>query len=235
MKKRILIVDDNPRILTLIREALEEEGFMVMTAASSNEAVRKAKTSLPELILLDIMLPGIGGWEICRVLKNNIETKSIPIIIMTGTSVHPDDKIRGLEIGAFDYITKPFHSGELVARVKAVLRRREMKGQSRGKKGNGNVLTEKNIIVDVDNHMVQVNRKSVELRPKEFDLLAILLKQKGKVLSRRYLRESIWGREFSDDSRSVDMTVRRLREKLGKTASSIITVQTRGYKFVKSD
>lgn len=235
MKKRILIVDDDPRILALIKESLEEEDFMVMTASGSNEAVGKAQTSLPELILLDIMLPGIGGWEICKILKKNIKTKNIPIIIMTGTSVRPDDKVRGLEIGAFDYITKPFHSGELVARVKAVLRREEMRGQSSEKKGNGNVLVEKNIVVDMDNRAVRVNKKRVELRPKEFDLLSVLLKQKGKVLSRRYLRESIWGQEFSDNSRTVDMTVRRLREKLGKAASSIITVQTIGYKFVKSN
>ena len=227
MRKRVLVVDDDPRILELIKEFLEEEDFMVMTASSSNEAVKKALESLPSLVLLDIVLPGMGGWEICRLLKNDVSTKNIPIIIMTGTSVHPEDKVKGLELGAFDYVTKPFHSGELIARVKAVLRREEMKKQPLEEK-NG-VLAVKNIVIDINSHIVRVNKKQVELRPKEFDVLVTFLKERGKVLSRRYLTEAIWGKEFSGDSRTVDMTIRRLREKLVRAADSIETIQAIGY------
>lgn len=233
MKKRILIVDDDLRIIALIKESLEEEGFMVIAAMNSDEAVEKTLASLPDLILLDIVLPGMDGWKICRILKDNIRTRNIPIVIMTGTSVNPEDKIRGLEIGAFDYITKPFHSGELIARVKAVLRRGEMQKESKGRSGNEGVLTAKSITVDPDRRTVRVNKKHVKLRPKELDLLISLLKQKGKVLSRRFLTETVWGIEFSDNSRTVDMTVRRLREKLGKSADSIVTIQTRGYKYLE--
>lgn len=233
MKKRILVVDDDPRIIALIKEALEEEGFMMIVAMNSNEAFEKTRVSLPDLILLDIVLPGTDGWGICRILKDDIRTGNIPIIIMTGTSVNTDDKIRGLETGAFDYITKPFHSGELIARVKAVLRRGEMQKESKGKRGNDGVLTAGSITVDPDKRTVRVNKKHVKLRPKEFDLLISLLEQKGKVLSRRFLTETVWGVEFYDNSRTVDMTVRRLREKLGKSADSIVTIQTRGYKFIE--
>ena len=231
MKKRILIVDDDPRILVLIKEALEEEVFIVCTASSSYEAIEKAQQMLPDLILLDIVLPGSSGWETCRILKNDINTKDIPIIFISGTAINSNDKIKGLDIGAFDYITKPFHSGELIARVKAVLRREEMKKQPALDTKNGNLLVEGNITICFDDNTVRVNNKPIKLRPKEACLLIEMIKQKGKVLNRKYIFESVWGKEFSGSSRTVDMTVKRLRKKLGEAARRIVTVQTVGYKF----
>jgi len=171
------------------------------------------------------------GWDICRTLKSDSRTRGIPIIFITGTSIHPEDKIKGLEIGAFDYVTKPFHSEELVARVKAILRRHEMTRAATAETAAGAALKTGGISIDLNNKRATAGEKHIKLRPMEFEVLAALVKNKGKVLSRRYLMESLWGKEFDGNSRAVDITIRRLRKKLGKYSSKLQTVQSMGYKL----
>ena len=227
-KQKILVVDDEPDLVELVKDVLERNDYSVISAGNADLAIKKVRESKPDLIILDLNLPGIGGIEVCRILKRDKKTNSIPIIMLTVKSTETD-KIAGLEAGADDYMTKPFSTGELVARVKAVLRRILYVGEQ------GEVLVSGDIRLDSTEHTVYVKNEPIDFTPKEFNLLYLLMKKKGKVLSRTFLMENIWGYEYLGGTRTVDVHVRHLREKLGEEAEKIETVESVGYKFVDED
>lgn len=225
MEKKILVIDDELHILELIQFNLEANGFGVLTCDNGEDAVKIALEQEIDLIVLDLMLPGINGIEVCRLLRERYH-RNIPIIMLTAKG-EEQDKIRGLEIGADDYMAKPFSVGELIARIKAVLRRTKEKDKT-----NGNVIIVKNIVIDTEKHEVLKDNERLELTLKEFELLKMLALNRGKVLSRDTILDKIWGYEYFGDTRTVDVHIRHLRKKIGDTQNQFIeTVRGVGYKM----
>ncbi len=228
MSKRVLIVDDEKDIVDLVAYNLEKEGFRVLKAYDGEKALELARTSKPHLILLDLMLPGIQGLEVCKILRNKTETASLPIIMLTAKGDEVD-KILGLEIGADDYVTKPFSIKELMARIRALLRRLE---PARGK---AEIFEYRGLRVDFESHKVAVGGKSVNLSPTEFRLLKFLSQNPGRVYSREQLLDHVWGDEAFVEPRTVDVHIRRLRAQIEndeKNPHYIVTVRGVGYKFM---
>lgn len=226
MEKTILVVDDEVHIQELIKFNLSKNGFQVIAADNGIDALRITEDEKPDLILLDLMIPGIDGLEVCKKIRRNSSIESIPIIMITAKGEELD-KILGLELGADDYITKPFSVRELVARVKAMLRRTSLK-QEESKMKFGNIS------IDFQKHEVFRNNARVELTLKEFELLEILIKNKGKVMTRDFLLDKIWGYEYVGETRTVDVHVRHLRQKIEEDDKNPIYIQTIrgiGYKF----
>jgi len=225
MAREVLVVEDEPDIRRLVVLHLERDGFRCRTATTGSDALREVKAAVPDLVILDLMLPGVDGLEVCRQLRRDASTAAVPIIMLTAKS-DEIDRIVGLEIGADDYVGKPFSPKELVARVRAVLRRAHPDPVSP-------VLAVGPISLDAARHAVSVNGQAIVLTPKEFDLLQALLESAGRVLSREYLLNRVWGYARADviESRTVDVHVRRLRAKLGDAGSRIATVKSVGYRF----
>jgi DNA-binding response OmpR family regulator len=221
----VLIADDEKNIVQLARMYLQAEGFSVETAASGKEALEKVKLARPDLVVLDLMMPEMDGWEVCRRLRKESD---LPIIMLTARS-DDVDKIVGLELGADDYVTKPFNARELVARVKAVLRRYSVG------KAPERVLQVGDLRIDPERHEVTIGERLVELRPKEFELLTTLARNPGVVFDRERLLKLAWGYDYYGDSRTVDVHVTWLREKLRESSARIQTVWGVGYKIVESD
>ena len=226
MNSKILIVDDEEDILTLLEYNLEKAGFKVISADDGPEAIELTKKENPSLIILDIMLPSMEGTEVCKVIKRDNATSHIPIIMLTAKGEEVD-RIVGLELGADDYITKPFSPRELVLRVKAVLKR------GHGGEENEGTITAGNIRIDLERSVVISNGKPLKLTATEFKLLVELVKAKGKVLSRDALLDNVRGTDYYVTDRTIDTHIRRLREKLGKSAKHIETVRGFGYKFME--
>lgn len=226
--KKILVVDDEFHIQELIKYNLELSGFIVETADSGEMAIRKIKDELPDLIILDLMLPGIDGLEVCKRLKSDKTTKAIPIIMLTAKT-EEFDKVLGLELGADDYMTKPFSVRELTARAKALFRR-----ISPEEDGDKNVINVGNIIIDDNKREVYVNDNLVELPMKEYEILKMLSKNKGNVVSRDEILEYIWGYKYYGETRTVDVHIRHLRKKIEIEGSLqfIETVRGIGYKLI---
>ena len=226
MKEKILIVEDEKDIIKMLEYNLEKEGFKVIDARDGEDALDLAVRQHPDLILLDLMLPGMDGLEVCKALKKEVKTGSIPIIMLTAKS-QESDKVVGLELGADDYITKPFSPRELIARIKAVLRRATEKEKL------PEIFQAGDLEIDFAKISVSVKDKPVELTSKEFELLKTLLQAKGRVLSRDYLLDTIWGFDHAMEiqTRTVDVHIRTLRKKLKTAAKYIITVKNYGYRF----
>ncbi len=224
-KGKILIVDDEKNIVETIKYNLEREGFRTLAAYDGKRAVELAQREVPDLITLDVMLPELDGWEVCRLLRQDRRTKAIPIIMLT-VKGDEAEKIVGLELGADDYMTKPFSPKELVARIKAILRRAK-------ETVTEEVMAVGDLHVDVGKHLVQVKGKPVELTAKEFELLKALLEAKGRVLARDFLLDRVWGLEQSMEieTRTVDVHIGQLRKKLKHEAKRLITVKNAGYRF----
>ncbi|MDK2919604.1 MAG: two-component system, OmpR family, alkaline phosphatase synthesis response regulator PhoP [Candidatus Petromonas sp.] len=224
-KKKVLVVDDEHHILELIQFNLEAEDFDVTTCDNGEDAVRIANNEDIDLMILDLMLPGIGGLEVCRLLREEGK-HNLPIIMLTAKG-EERDKITGLDIGADDYITKPFSIGELIARVKAVLRRAMDKYDN-----DKSIIKVKDITIDIEKHEVRRNNETIELTLKEFQLLKMLAQNRGKVLSRDVILDKIWGYEYFGDTRTVDVHIRHLRKKIGDDKGLLIeTVRGVGYKM----
>jgi phosphate regulon transcriptional regulator PhoB len=225
MAREVLVVEDEPDIRRLVVLHLERDGFRCRTAANGPDALREAKANVPELVVLDLMLPGLDGLEVCRRLRSDASTAGVPIIMLTAKSDEVD-RVVGLEVGADDYVAKPFSPKELVARVRAVLRRARPSTPTR-------VLTVGPVTLDPERHVVTLGGRALQLTPKEFDLLQALLEAAGRVLSREYLLNHVWGYARADEieSRTVDVHVRRLRAKLGDAGSRIATIKSVGYRF----
>ncbi|RJQ25950.1 MAG: DNA-binding response regulator [Peptococcaceae bacterium] len=232
---KILVVDDEKNILELLRFNLEREGYQVMTAVDGVAALELARTGRPDLIVLDVMLPGQDGLAVCRDLHQYPETKNIPIIMLSARGEELD-RVLGLEMGADDYVTKPFSPRELVARIKARLRRArselaEEREAGRTEKGR---LCFGRMVVDEDRFAVYIDGVKQDLTPKEFELLRFLARRPGRVFSRDFLLEQVWGYDYAGDSRTVDVHVRHIRQKLENLlegSQCIETVRGVGYRF----
>ena len=223
-KQKILIVDDDLNIAQLIKLLLEKEGYDVITCGRGDEALSLFQTKAPDLLLLDIMLPGMDGWQVCRAVR---QQSSVPIIMLSAKD-ETFDKVLGLELGADDYITQPFDNKELVARVKAVLRR------SAATESEPNTISWPGLTVSLNTYEVQYRGKQLDMPPKELELLYFLASHKNRVFTREQLLEQVWGFEFFGDSRTVDQHIKRLREKMTGSEElgwQIKTVWGVGYKF----
>lgn len=225
MAAKVLVVDDEKDILDLVRHHLEKEGFHCLQASNGGAALRLARESRPDLLILDLMLPGLDGLEVCRRLRRESPTARLPIIMLTAKAEEVD-RVVGLEVGADDYIVKPFSPRELVARVKAILRRTQEPAAP-------HTIRVGDLEINEGGHQITIRGKAVELTAKEFGLLCALVRANGRVLNREQLLETVWGyAEAAEiESRTVDVHVRRVREKLGPEARRIVTVKGVGYRF----
>ncbi|MFZ5649777.1 MAG: response regulator [Bacillota bacterium] len=227
----VLVVDDEQNILELLKYNLEKEGYRVLAAPDGNTALDLAGRERPDLILLDVMLPGYDGLSVCRSLRQNEATRKIPIIMISARGEELD-KVLGLELGADDYVTKPFSIRELLARVKARLRGKD--DEAAKEKRDSGVIVHGKLVIDQNRFMVTVDGIRQDLTPKEFDLLRFLAAEPGKVFSREYLLEKIWGYDYMGDSRTVDVHVRHIRQKFEQIPGCpqyIETVRGVGYRF----
>jgi DNA-binding response OmpR family regulator len=223
---RVLVVEDDPDIAELVSRYLDRAGYSSTRVTSGREALEAVRSKQPDLIVLDLMLPQIDGLEVCRLLRANDSTSAIPIIMLTARAEEAE-RIVGLEVGADDYIAKPFSPNELVARVRALLRRAQRHDAPLSRP-----MTYDGIAVDPERHTVVLDGRDVKLTAKEFLLLTYLLEHRGRVLSRDVLLEQVWGYRYTGGTRTVDVHVRRLREKLPLLATALVTVKQFGYKLV---
>jgi len=226
MKEKILIIEDEKDIVKMLEYNLQKEGFRTIYAYDGEDGLRLAQREYPDLMLLDLMLPGKDGLEICKIIKKDDKISQIPIIMLTAKS-QEIDKIIGLEFGADDYVTKPFSLRELVARVKAVLRRSQDKNLPLEIQKIGSLE------INFSKITVLVGGKKVELTSKEFELLKTLLNARGRVLSRDFLLDTVWGFDnaVNIQTRTVDVHIRSLRKKIGQESKRIVTVKNYGYRF----
>jgi len=236
MSEKILVVDDEISLQETLAYNLKKQGYDVVTTGEGTEALRLAREIKPDLIILDIMLPGLDGFEICRILRKEMTT---PVLMLTARD-DEIDRVVGLEVGADDYLAKPFSMRELIARVKAQLRRvrlirDEIKEDAEAdQKLKNEIFTFDNLIIDMTRREIKVNDEVVPFKPKEYELLSFFAQHKGQVLTREVILERVWGWDFIGDSRTVDVHVRWLREKIEQDPASpsrIITVRGAGYRF----
>ncbi len=227
-RPRVLVVEDEESIAEAIRYALEVEGFEVLVAGTGSEGVRLAESRRPSLVLLDVMLPESSGLDVCRRIR---QSSDVPIVMLTARDSEAD-KVAGLELGADDYVVKPFSMRELIARVRAHVRRSERSGQF---EEAAEVLRSGPIEVDIAAHEVRRAGTPVELRPKEFELLESLIRRKGRLSTREALIDEVWGPSYFGDTKTLDVHIKRLRTKLEddpRAPRRIVTVRGLGYKFV---
>lgn len=227
-----MVVEDDSTLLGVIKYNLAKEGYTTITASDGAQAIEAARKEHPDLIILDIMLPKLDGLEVCRILRHE---SNILIIMLTAKS-EEIDKVVGLEIGADDYMTKPFSMKELLARIKAMLRRAEMALQQSGPSTTAHlsVIRAGEFEIDVERHTASLNGFAINLTHKEFDLMAFMMRNKNRVMSRDYLLEKVWGYDFSGDTRTVDVHIRWLRQKIERDPGDpkhLVTVRGVGYKF----
>lgn len=230
MDKTILIIEDEVAIVEILTFNLEREGYRVVSALDGEEGVRLAKEENPDLILLDVMLPKMDGFEVCKYVRSRMNT---PIIMLTAREEEVD-KVLGLELGADDYVTKPFSRRELLARIKANIRRRILDDSAETTTQEDGVLRFGDLVINTNSMGVTKNKKPVDLTPREFELIKFLATQPNKVFSREELMEKVWNFEFYGDLRTVDVTVRRLREKIEENPAEPVYILTRrgaGYLF----
>ncbi|MFM8558067.1 MAG: response regulator transcription factor [bacterium] len=227
MSELVMVIEDEKEIRDLVRYNLEKAGYRVAAAADGEEGLRQLFAARPDALVLDLMLPGMNGLEILREVRQEPVTHDLPVLVLTARSAEMD-KLLGFEHGADDYLTKPFSPRELVARVKALVRRASPSGLSRA-------LEAGDLRVDVDAREARLHDQRLDLTPREFDLLAFLVRHPGRVLSRDELLRKVWGYDYVGETRTVDVHVRRLRAKLGDAADRIETVLGSGYKFVSDE
>ena len=230
--KKILIVDDEKPIVDILKFNLEKEGFVTSVAYDGEEAINLALSIKPDLILLDLMLPKVDGFNVCKELRKSLVC---PIIMLTAKE-EVVDKIIGLELGADDYMTKPFSIREVIARIKANLRRHTLPETEEEKKKDNNKIQIKDMIIDSEKYIAIIDNKKIDLTIKEFELLKMLSSQPDQVFTREQILKGVWGYDFFGDARTVDVTIRRLREKIEKNPADPQYVQTkRGMGYYISD
>ncbi len=222
--ERVLVVDDEPDIVALVAYHLAKAGFRVSTAASGSQALDQAKRDRPSLVVLDLMLPGLSGFDVLEAMRRNDETRSIAVLMLTARRDEPD-RIRGLSLGADDYLTMPFSPAELVLRVKAILRR------TGAQSPQDETLEVGDVAINRSAHTVSVSGKTVDLTPTEYKLLILLAERRGRVQARSLLLQSVWDAAPDIQTRTVDMHVQRLRTKLGDAGDLIETVRGFGYRI----
>ena len=224
----ILLVEDEASLAESVRYNLEREGFRVTVASDGARGLERFRTDRPSLVILDLMLPEMSGLDVCKLIR---EESAVPIIMLTAKDAEAD-KVAGLELGADDYVTKPFSMRELISRVRAQLRRAGMAGAMSGNE----VLTGGPVVLDPERHEVRVRGELVSLPPKEFSLLHLLLARKGRLVTRHFMIEEIWGPGYFGDTKTLDVHVKRVREKVEedpRKPEHIVTVRGLGYKFVE--
>ncbi|HEX2158800.1 MAG TPA: response regulator transcription factor [Actinomycetes bacterium] len=224
---KVMVVDDEESLLEAIRYALSREGFEVVTASDGGEAVRDFEAERPDLVVLDLMLPTLNGWDVCRRIR---ATSQVPILMLTARDAEVD-RVVGLEMGADDYVTKPFSLRELVARVRALLRRA---GTAEGPRPEASVLEAGGVRLDTERHEVSVRGSQVSLPLKEFELLEILMENRNRVLTRQTLIDRVWGYDYVGDTKTLDVHVKRLRARVEEDRHEpklIVTVRGVGYRF----
>jgi two-component system KDP operon response regulator KdpE len=229
MLKKILVVDDEPVQLRLVEQILNSNGYGVVKAGSGEEAIRLVYEGKPDLVILDVLMPGIDGWQTCRCIR---EASDVPIIMLTGKRNSEDDIVRGLESGADEYLTKPVGNRELLARVRAALRRADKPAASRGRKNA--LFTNEYLTVDVGERKVTVKGERLKLTPREFRLLALLVENAGRIMSHQQVLENVWGWEYIDDVDYVRIYISHLRQKIESDPSQpkyILTEPGVGYYF----
>lgn len=237
MAEKIMVVDDEISLLETLAYNLKKQGYEVETASDGPTAVELARTSHPDLILLDIMLPGMDGFEVCREIRKEMNT---PVLMLTARD-DEIDRVVGLEVGADDYLTKPFSMRELLARVKALLRRVRLIREELATGASpvepqapANIMTFGQMAIDLSRHEVRLEDQPIALKPKEYELLVYLAQHRGIVLSRDHILEHVWGWDYTGDSRTVDVHIRWLREKIEVDPSNptrLVTVRGAGYRF----
>lgn len=227
-KEKIIIIEDDKHIAKLVKYNVEKAGYDCLAVEDGEEALNVLNKQIPDLIILDIMLPKMDGFEICRVIKQNVKLKNIPIIMLTAKGEEVD-RIVGLELGADDYVVKPFSPRELILRVKVILRRRKAEESPK------DIIKRGGLVIDVPKHRVTVNNKEVELTPIEFKLLVTLIERNGRIQSRDQLLSDVWDIHSDIFTRTVDTHIKRLREKLGKVGGQIETVRGLGYRFKEDE
>ena len=220
----ILIVDDEPDVADLLKYHLQKAGYQTLTAGNGSKALEIARRSRPEAIVLDLMLPGMSGLEVCRELRKHPDTAALGVLMLTAKG-QPSERINGLEIGADDYVTKPFSPKEVVLRVQALVRR------SQAAREGGGVVESGDVRIEKGSFEITLAGTRLELTTTEFKLLCLLVERRGRVQSRDVLLKEVWGYENSIDTRTVDTHIRRLREKLGGSADRIETLRGEGYRF----
>ncbi len=226
MKPKILVVDDEPEAVELVEFNLKQSGYAVTTAADGAEALKKARAQIPDLIVLDVMLPEMDGFEICKTLRLDPATARVPILMLTAKAAEID-RVLGLELGADDYLTKPFSPRELLLRMKKIIGRGASEEKPKEQMRFGDLL------IDLPRHLASWKNKPIELTATEFKLLTILAQRAGRVQSRDSLLRDVWEYDSVIDTRTVDTHMRRLREKLGAAAKHLDTVRGVGYRFVE--
>jgi len=224
MTTKVTIIEDDPDIAGLVEHYLAAEGFKTTHAKDGVEGLKRVKAAPPDLVILDLMLPGLDGLDVCKALRAAPATSSLPILMLTAKG-EESDKVIGLELGADDYLTKPFSPKELVARVKSLLRRKARQEPAVP------VYTYKELRLDQERHEVTFKGKDVQLTAKEFALLQQLLENPGRVLTRQTLLDRVWGYQSDVTTRTVDVHIRRLREKIPMLTDMIVTVKSLGYKL----
>lgn len=224
MSKAILIIEDEADIRKLVAYTLEKEGYRISQAKSGHEGLQLAKKYPPDLVVLDLMIPGMDGLEVCKKIRSDGTLRDVPILMLTAKA-EETDRILGLELGADDYMTKPFSTKELTARIKALLRRVDRAQEASRSYAYGSIS------LDVDRHEVRLNGDEISLTAKEFKLLESLLQSPGRVLTRDVLLDSVWGYDADVTTRTVDVHIRRLREKIPPLMQAIVTVKSLGYKL----
>src|SRR5947207_12747399 len=224
---KILVVDDEPDAVELVEFNLKSAGYEVVTAADGSEALKKARSHSPDLIVLDLMLPEVDGVEVCKILRRDPATSGIRVIMLTAKAAEVD-RVLGLELGADDYVTKPFSPRELILRVKRLLRSNEVAAEKTDR------IEWKELSVDIPRHQATVKGKPIDLTAPEFKLLTILAQRRGRVQSRDQLLQDVWEYDNLIDTRTVDTHMRRLREKLGVASKYLDTVRGVGYRFIEN-
>ena len=227
-KEKILIIEDDRHISRLVKYNVEKAGYQAVVAGDGEEGLELLRQQLPDLIILDIMLPKKDGFEVCRLIRQDEKLKAVPVIMLTAKGEEVD-RVVGLELGADDYVVKPFSPRELVLRIKAILRRH------RGEEDTSGVITRGTLVIDVPRHKVTVGARAVELTPVEFRLLVTLIERAGRVQSRERLLSDVWDIHADVFTRTVDTHIKRLREKLGKAGNAIVTVRGLGYRYKEND
>jgi len=230
--EKILVVEDEQNILEAIKYSMNAEGFEVYGAEDGERGLEIAREISPDLVILDVMLPKLDGFEVCRILRR--DDMDIPVFMLTAKA-EEIDRVVGLEIGADDYITKPFSMRELLARVRNALRRSSRSGLGRDNSSLGNtVIQVGNLKIDLTGHIARVSEKLIDLKPREFDLLAMLASSRGRAFTREQILERLWGHDYIGDSRTVDVHIRWIREKIEEDPSKpkkIVTIRGVGYRF----
>ena len=230
MPDTVLVVEDEPNLLAALKYTLEREGYDALTADNGETGLRVAREKSPDIVILDVMLPALDGFEICRLLRRE---SSVPIIMLTARGGEMD-RVVGLELGADDYVTKPFSMRELLARVRNTLRRSASAAAGGGAAARAEVVVSGNLAIDLAGHTATLNGEPLDMKPREFALIAHLASNRGRAFTRDQILERLWGHDYIGDSRTVDVHVRWLREKIEPNPSKpsrIVTIRGVGYRF----